>query len=157
MTKNVDTPGVPFPPPLIPLSMFLLGVVLEIAAGRGRVSGPDLPWLGWAFLTAGILMMGTALRAMVRAGTPVDPSEPAQALVTDGPFRYLRNPIYGGFVLVYLGGALALRLPGPLLLTPLVPIVLHLVVIAREEAYLERRFGEDYRRYKMRVRRWGIL
>ena len=154
MTKDVDTPGVALPPPLIPLSSFLLGIAADQITPS---SLPDMRWLGWSFLAAGILLIGTAFRAMVRAGTPVDPSEPAQALVTDGPFRYLRNPIYAGFVLVYSGAALGLRLAGPLMLTPLVPIILHFVVIAREEAYLERRFGEDYRRYRSRVRRWGIL
>lgn len=157
MSEKVDAPRVPLPPPLIPLSLFLLGVGMERIARPGVVAAPDLPWLGWASLGAGILLIGAAFRAMVLAGTSVDPAEPARALVLDGPFRYLRNPIYAGFTLVFFGAALSLHLVGPLILTPLVPLVLQRVVISREEGYLERRFGEDYRRYKQRVRRWGIV
>ncbi|MGH2607300.1 MAG: methyltransferase family protein [Anaerolineales bacterium] len=157
MTEGADSPGVPLPPPLIPLFFFVLGAAVGSIPPSGVIPAPNLPWLGWALVAPGILLIGTAFRAMVRAGTSVDPAEPARALVTDGPFRYLRNPIYAGFTLLHFGVALGLRLPGPLILTPFVPITLQIVVIAREEAYLERRFGEDYRRYKMRVRRWGIL
>lgn len=157
MTERAETPGVPIPPPLVPMATFLLGVALDALVGRGSLRAPDLPWLGWTCLFAGVALIATAFRAMVRLGTSVDPGEPARALVTDGPFRFLRNPIYAGFFLTYLGAALALRLLWPLILAPLVPVLLQLVVIRREEAYLERRFGEAYRTYRRRVRRWGIL
>jgi protein-S-isoprenylcysteine O-methyltransferase Ste14 len=102
----------------------------------------------------GAVLMISALRAFSRAGTPVDPYEPARALATDGPYRFTRNPIYLGFALVYLGFAIVLNALWAVALLPVVVVVVDRGVIAREERYLERRFGEDYRAYKAHVRRW---
>lgn len=91
---------------------------------------------------------------MRRAGTNVDPYHPTTAIVEAGPYRYTRNPLYVGMALIYSGiSARANALPAALLL----PAVLHLVdrgVIRREERYLEGKFGDEYLRYKGRVRRW---
>ena len=87
-------------------------------------------------------------------GTSVVPVYPARALVLRGPYRFSRNPMYVAMALLYFGiccWALALW---PLLFLPFVLIIIQRSVIGREEAYLVRRFGDDYQRYLSQVRRW---
>jgi protein-S-isoprenylcysteine O-methyltransferase Ste14 len=91
---------------------------------------------------------------MRRAGTNVDPYEPATAIVTGGPYRFTRNPIYVGFTLVYVGISAFTNALAPLMLLPAVFAVMRRGVIEREERYLERKFGGEYLEYKGRVRRW---
>jgi len=98
--------------------------------------------------------MGWFFRTMRRADTPVDPREPVSRLVTAGPFRYTRNPAYLAMTMIYGGiTSLANSLP-PILLLPTALLAMRRGVIEREERYLEDRFGEEYLRYKSRVRRW---
>lgn len=76
------------------------------------------------------------------------------AIVTDGLFRFSRNPIYVSDLLLYVGLSLALNTWWALALTPVLVLIMNVGVIAREEAYLERKFGNEYLRYKQQVRRW---
>jgi protein-S-isoprenylcysteine O-methyltransferase Ste14 len=152
-----DTSGVKFPPPLWYALGFGAGYVLQrltplsiLPVDAAAIRGP----VGWSLVTAGVLVMGSAVVAFRRAGTTPIPTKPVTAFVTDGPYRFTRNPMYLGWVLVYLGAAVLANALWPLLLLPFVVIVVRRRVIAREEAYLERRFGETYRAYKARVRRW---
>lgn len=91
---------------------------------------------------------------MVRAGTNVNPAKPATALVTTGPFRLSRNPLYVSLTLLYVGIALLFNAVMPWLLLPGVLWVVQYGVIKREEAYLEGRFGQAYLDYAAKVRRW---
>jgi protein-S-isoprenylcysteine O-methyltransferase Ste14 len=88
------------------------------------------------------------------ARTPVPTNEPTRVLVTTGVHGWTRNPIYLGMFLVYGGIGAAVRNPSILILTLPLAIAIRYGVVAREEAYLERRFGDTYRDYKARVRRW---
>jgi protein-S-isoprenylcysteine O-methyltransferase Ste14 len=80
--------------------------------------------------------------------------KPTTALVTEGPFRYSRNPIYVALTLLYVGVALLINALWILLLIVPAVLVLRYGVIAREEAYLARKFGDAYRQYMAQVRRW---
>jgi protein-S-isoprenylcysteine O-methyltransferase Ste14 len=95
-----------------------------------------------------------ALVLMLRARTGIIPHHPATALIKTGPFRISRNPLYVTIILSYLGAAWWIDVAAAVALLPFAIVVLQLLVIRREEAYLERRFGDDYRRYRERVRRW---
>jgi len=149
-----DTAGVPFPPPLAYVAGLLAGAGLELAfpvdwpptavAVAGAVAGVAL-WLAFD---------GSAMLTFRRAGTSMVPFKPSDALVTSGPYRHTRNPMYVGMVFLYLGLALAFGLVWAMALLPLVLVAVDRFVIAREEAYLERRFGEPYRAYRKQVRRW---
>ena len=99
------------------------------------------------------LAMAT-LRVLSRAHTSVDPMKPTTALVTEGAFRYSRNPIYVALTLLYVGVALLINALWILLLVVPALVVLRYGVIAREEAYLTRKFGDAYRQYTAQVRRW---
>jgi protein-S-isoprenylcysteine O-methyltransferase Ste14 len=100
------------------------------------------------------VVFAAAVRTFRRAGTPVPGNQPTTAIVREGPFRYSRNPIYLAFSLFQLG--LALWVNSPWLMLTLAPavVLMSLVVIPREERYLERKFPGEYQAYKASVRRW---
>jgi len=110
--------------------------------------------LGWPLVGAAGLLAASALWAMRRAGTNVSPNAPSTALVVEGPFRVSRNPVYLAGALLLVGVATLNNALWVLLLLPLALIVVQRGVVAREERYLERRFGAEYLAYKARVRRW---
>jgi protein-S-isoprenylcysteine O-methyltransferase Ste14 len=156
MASPDDTPGVIAPPPLLFLGA--LAVELALDFGLARLS-TGLP--GWLRLGAGASLAAAAgalfagaLGRFRRAGTPVEPWRPSSALVTDGVYRFTRNPIYLGMALLYAG--LALGADSAVALALLVPLLalVQAGIVAREERYLEGRFGDEYRRYKASVRRW---
>jgi protein-S-isoprenylcysteine O-methyltransferase Ste14 len=102
----------------------------------------------------GVTIMATGIRNFSRAATPVPSNQPVRALVTTGIHGRSRNPIYVGMLLLYVGLGIAARSPWILLLALPLVLILRYGVVAREEAYLERRFGDAYRDYTARVRRW---
>lgn len=110
--------------------------------------------LGWGLIGAGLLGFAWALSAIWGHRTTVNPYKAASNLVTGGPFSYSRNPIYVSDWFVYLGVTLLLGTVWPLLFAPLVWMVMRHGVIAHEEAHLVAKFGDEYRAYLGRVRRW---
>ena len=110
--------------------------------------------VGLAALASGLLLMGWGAVTFIRLRTPVVPIRPARHMVTGGPFRFTRNPMYLGLTIAYVGLAAITNQAWPIVVLPLVLIVLERFVIAREEAHLYSRFGDDYDRYRRQVRRW---
>jgi len=152
-SATVDKAGVLAPPPIIYGVSLLVGLVAHWLQPQPVVSQAVAHVIGPAFVLCGLVGL-PAVRAFQRAGTSPLPWRPATALVSTGPYRFTRNPMYVGFTLLYVGISLWLNTLWPLLLLPLVIVVMNWGVIAREERYLERRFGEEYLEYKRRVRRW---
>ncbi len=148
---DADSPGVKVPPPLLYAGAFALGMLLQkfapLRRREARVAGAGLAAGGVA------LVVWTRLLFLQR-GTTILPTRAVSVLVESGPFRISRNPIYVGFVAIYIGSSLLRRSVWPLLLLPGVVLVIQKTVIDREEAYLERRFGENYLSYKSRVPSW---
>jgi len=95
-----------------------------------------------------------ALISFRRARTSPVPWRPATALVTDGPYRYTRNPMYVGITALYLGGTVLANTLWPLVVLPAILLVMNLWVIPGEERHLEEQFGDEYREYRLNVRRW---
>jgi protein-S-isoprenylcysteine O-methyltransferase Ste14 len=141
-------------PPVLYGGAFAVGLILHWLAPITRL--PHLParLIGVLCLFVGAGVAHSGEKVMHRAGTNVRPDRPATALVTEGPFRYTRNPLYVGLTLMYAGLALLIPALWPLLLLVPVLLVMRWGVIAREERYLERKFGDPYRAYLGRVRRW---
>ena len=144
-----------------PLLLFLAALLLGFASDcRLPVSftvpgGDPLRWtVAGTLILIGLALAAAGIRNFSRATTPVPTNEPTRALVTTGIHGWSRNPIYLGLFLVYAGIAMAARSPWALILTLPLAITIRRGVVAREEAYLERRFGNAYRDYKSRVRRW---
>jgi protein-S-isoprenylcysteine O-methyltransferase Ste14 len=102
----------------------------------------------------GICFIALAMGAFRRAGTSVVPVEPTTALTFEGPYTFTRNPMYLGMALILGGLAFAGNALWPLLMLIPAIVIVQTQVIAREEAYLERKFGAEYLAFKARVRRW---
>ncbi len=109
---------------------------------------------GTALLAVGILLLTSGVRTTRRAGAPINPTRAAHTLITAGPFRFTRNPLYLSLAVIYSGIALLLGALWALLALPFTLLVVSKGVIAPEERYLDATFGEAYRRYQARVRRW---
>ena len=109
---------------------------------------------GAGLALGGFVMIGLGTRRFVAAGTNIPPNLPTTALVVDGIYRRTRNPLYLGSTLVYLGLSVAAGSWWAIVLVAPLLWVMNVGVIAREERYLERKFGDAYRSYKARVRRW---
>lgn len=151
-----DNPGVIAPPPFIFAIFLFAGWWIDHALGTPKIA-VDATWQ--KVLAVGLILAGLGLEMWAgglfhRAGTNAIPYKPSTALVTDGPFRFTRNPMYVGFALTYLGLAFGLNTPiGIALLLPCL-IFMTWGVVMREERYLEAKFGQAYIDYKKRVRRW---
>lgn len=149
-----DSPGVIAFPPLI----FLITIVIGVGAHFlfPVLLSPPTPWriLGAVFAVTAATVALSARAQMAKAGTNVRPDLPSTAIVTGGPYRFTRNPMYLSLCLLNLGIGLMLRDLVPALLTLVLAAVLQAGVIVREERYLETKFGEVYSSYRRRVRRW---
>ncbi len=108
----------------------------------------------WVLIVLGLAGFAWALSAIWGHQTTVNPYKAASTLVTNGPFRYSRNPIYVSDWLVYAGVTLLLQTPWPLLFAPLVWALMRYGVIAHEEVHLQAKFGDAYSEYTAHVRRW---
>ena len=155
MSEKLDNPGVIVHPPIALLIAFVAGLVLEWLRPWPFVpaSIPNF-WVGVLLFAAGFALLVWAFVSFRRAGTNVQTSEPSTAIVERGPYGFSRNPIYSGMFLALAG--LAVGFDSLWVLAMLVPfyLVIRYGVVAREEAYLERKFGGTYLAYKSRVRRW---
>ena len=109
---------------------------------------------GLALIASSIFLMLWSFVTLTRANTTVIPWQQVSAIVATGPFRFSRNPIYLADAITYLGGSLAIHSWWPLLVVPGIVLVMRRKVIDREERYLTEQFGDAYREYQLRVRRW---
>ena len=149
-----DTAHVLILPPLLYGAAFVIGLLLHLVFPIYILSTPLARWIGVVCVLVSLPLALATFRVLSRAHTPVDPMKPTTALVTEGPFRYSRNPIYVALTLLYVGVALLINALWILLLVVPALVVLRYGVIAREEAYLTRTFGDAYRQYTAQVRCW---
>lgn len=151
-TQRGPNPGL-LRPPIVFLAAIVAGIALNLAWPLPlRLS--ILWWLGPLFTGCAALLFLLSFQTFRAAGTSIRGSERTTAIVRAGPYRFSRNPIYVSFVLLVLG--LSAWLNNLWLLITLAPAVglIRIVVIPREERFLERHFGEQYAKYKNSVRRW---
>jgi len=153
-----DIPGVIARPPLIFLGAVVAGLALDwlvpLPFASGGLGGAFQYWLGGALIVAGLAAAATAVWQFHRAGTNAPTWRPTTALVTDGLYRYSRNPIYLAMSVSFLGIAIAVNTLWLLIMLVPTLLIMHRGVILREERYLEAKFGDAYRRYTAAVRRW---
>ena len=149
-----DAPDVLTFPPVIFLIFYVIGYLTDRAFPAEFGSRNTRYAIGGVLITLSVALVAWAITRFVQAKTHVDVRKPATSLVVDGPYRLSRNPMYIAMILLYAGFAIAFSLP--ITLTLLIPCLalLHHGVISREESYLDRKFGDAYRDYKARVRRW---
>lgn len=153
-----DAAAVKVFPPGIPLVTVGVGVLLDWSAPVGAdlmLQGAPRYIVGTMLTLAPIYLLGVrAVRALRATGQSENPYKPTTEIIETGPFRYTRNPMYLQMVLACLGVSVLLANLWITLLTPVCAVLLQVLVIRHEEAYLERKFGTDYGDYKRRVRRW---
>lgn len=155
MSKKAHThANVIAPPPLI----YAAGLLISFFLQRRFPTKFRLP-KGTSVVSVGLLILSfllgfSAFLSLRQARTTVFPHKPTTTIVSTGPFRYTRNPIYLSFNLLYIGIALLTNLLWAFALLPLVLLFINWGVIAREERYLTNKFGEAYKQYLARVRRW---
>jgi protein-S-isoprenylcysteine O-methyltransferase Ste14 len=154
MADTADTANVIVRPPIAWALAVLAGLALNWLMPLPFLLAAVSGWLGAIVFALALALVAWAISTMTRAGSNVPTRLPTTTIVETGPYRFTRNPIYLGMVLGLIGLAIALNSLWPL--TTLVPfaLVIRYGVITREEAYLERKFGDVYRRYRARVRRW---
>lgn len=146
MTK--DRPGVIAPPPILLLIPFAAGATLQ------HGFNPEALALGVLIVAKGFVLVLWALLSFHRAKTTPNPFGATTAIVSYGPYRLSRNPMYVAMAIMYIGFSIACSSWLALLLLPLALLAIHYGVIKREERYLSRKFGEPYDEYARRVRRW---
>lgn len=153
-TEKKDIAGVIAPPPLIYLAALVIALVLEWVAradaGLGRIG----MWAGIALIVLSVVIAVLARHQFIKGGTSLRVEKPSTAILSTGPFRYTRNPLYLSLAMLQIGIGLAAGMAWIIAWVVPAILVIRFGVIAREERYLERKFGEEYLRYKTRVRRW---
>lgn len=132
------------------LAAFLLNWILPLPLAFPQI----LVWLGHALALIGIGLAVGAVSQFMRARTTLDPHGSVSEIVTSGPYRFSRNPIYLGFVCLLIGLSFIFKSYWGLILAPVLMVLMYQLVIRHEEAYLEEKFGEAYLSYKSAVRRW---
>lgn len=152
-----DSAQVKFPPPFVYLGFLLTGLLLDRLSGRIPDFIPVSPTImaaGGIALLSGIFVMFAGTSRFRQLGNNLEPWKHSNQIVSSGIYRYTRNPMYLGMALAYLGLALWLRSSWAIILLPVTILVIRTQVIAREERYLAKKFGDEYLAYKADVRRW---
>jgi protein-S-isoprenylcysteine O-methyltransferase Ste14 len=153
-----DVPGVIMFPPLILLIAVAASVAGEFLLPLSFLPAPGLgnplSWIGAILFIAGPALSAAGSREFDRQGTNVRPNLPALKLVTSGPYRFTRNPMYLGMIIGLGGLVLAASLDFGVLVWVLFVLVLHFGVVLREEQYLTRKFGAPYAEFLSKTRRW---
>ncbi|MDP2652864.1 MAG: isoprenylcysteine carboxylmethyltransferase family protein [Candidatus Omnitrophota bacterium] len=149
-----DHPDVMTRPPNIYFGFLILGMVLQILFPWSFLPAA-VQWFAGSFVFGlGLALMSAGIRQMKNAGTGLKTHEPAETVLTEGLYRFSRNPLYVATTLMYSG--IGLMFDNAWILMLIVPLlaVMHYGVVLREEEYLEKKFGDRYLRYKSSVRRW---
>ncbi|HEY4235587.1 MAG TPA: isoprenylcysteine carboxylmethyltransferase family protein [Lacipirellulaceae bacterium] len=146
-------------PPRIFPPVYLLAAIISMVALHKLLPGAALiaspwRWLGLLPFVAAVALATAAVRLFRKHGTTIKPGETSSYLLAEGPYRYTRNPIYLGMVLLLTGVALMLGSLTPWLMVPVFAWLINRNVIPVEEEMMATAFGADYEQYRARVRRW---
>jgi protein-S-isoprenylcysteine O-methyltransferase Ste14 len=159
LTSNPTTAGVIAPPPLLALAAVVFGLLLDglfpAYVLTVLLDFSDRIIVALVLFAASAALAIPAMLAFRRAGTHIEPWKPATKLVTGGIFRFVRNPMYVGLILLVAATGVALASDWTLVMTAALAVTLHVGVVRREERYLAAKYGERYRDYCRRVSRYG--
>lgn len=156
-TVQQDTAGIRFPPPFYYLLGLIVGFVIQYfyPVYLARPGHRQIMYtLGAIWIVLGLVLFIWALLTFRRAGTSPIPHIPTTALTGNGPYRLTRNPMYLAMALFSVGVSLTANALWPLLSVPVAMVLIDRLVIRKEEHYLDAKFGDAYRQYRSRVRRW---
>jgi len=154
MTESKNNAGIRIPAPTLTIIHIIMAILLGWLAPLPIPAPMFIKWIGLGLAALGFILGVLALIEFRRARNTTDPKKPTQKFVTSGIYRYTRNPIYLGFVFMLIGLPLDMGIYwGIILVWPLITFMNNLI-IKHEEAYLEKKFKEQYVDYKSRVGRW---
>jgi len=152
--KNSDKANVVAFPPLLFGATLVIGVLLSYLFPTPLLSPTTALVIGLVLLISGVITLLLAFQGMIQHKTTIHPKGATTAIVSNGLYRYTRNPMYLSLTLIYVGVSVATNAWwGLLLLIPLL-LVVQKGIVEREEQYLTQKFGEEYLSYKSQVRRW---
>jgi protein-S-isoprenylcysteine O-methyltransferase Ste14 len=154
MSDRPDIPGVIAKPPTIYSVAVVVALVLHFMMPLPISSAPVRLWIGLSMIGLGGVLVFFALGEFRNCETSEDTNVPTTTIVTRGPYRFSRNPMYMSLTLMLVGVGIAANIWWILLMVVPVLVVMHISVVVREERYLEQKFGQVYRDYKASVRRW---
>ena len=156
MNSDEDTKGagVKFPPPFITLGVILVAYGLHILVPLKFVQSPLPGIIGFALVSISLLVVIIVFRTFASVKTHIEPWKPTSSIIQNGIFAYSRNPIYLSFCIATLGIGLIVNSWWVILSVMPLAAILYYLVIRREEAYLLRKFGDEYAAYRNKVRRW---
>ncbi len=152
--QTTDNAGVRVPPPLIWLALQLFGLSIDSAWFRLKLASPAEMIAGGIVFAVGAYFAVSSIPRHKKGGTNIEPWKPTTTVFTDGIYGRSRNPIYFGMLLGFAGIAIGAGSTASLAVLVVFWAILQFYVIAREERYLEAKFGQQYRDYKNTVRRW---
>jgi len=154
MTEHKDHADVKIAPPILTVLHIVVAYLLARFFPLPFAVSPVVENIGFALVVVGFLFGLGAFLEFRRARTTLDPHGSVASIVTSGVYRFSRNPIYVGFLLMVIGIPLNSGTYWGAVLAPIFFLLCNRLVIEREEAYLEKKFGDAYTSYKSRVRRW---
>lgn len=154
MSETKDHADVKIPPPVLTIIFIVIAYVAKWTIPIPFVVPNFLRNIGFILIVIGFLLGIAAFSEFRKARTTIDPHGSVSSIVTSGIYRFTRNPIYVGFLLMLIGIPLNSGTYWGIILVPVFIYFMNRLVIEREEAYLEKKFGEVYTSYKSRVRRW---
>ena len=150
----LDAPKIPFPPAIYPVSSIAGGYFLQRFIPLPQPSDTSFTIIGSVIFVISILLLVWSITTLRKFKTTTMPHHPAKYLVTTGPYRFSRNPIYLAFLLLTLASALATGNLWILLSLPVVMLTLAIYAVHPEESHLKQTFGDSYIEYSRKVRRW---
>lgn len=149
-----DTPNVFVRPPILYAATFGGVALLQLAWPLPMVNSNIRFLIAGLLAAVAIAIIVQGRRALAKAGTNVNPALPTTALVTSGPYGISRNPLYVGLTLIFLAMTLCENSWWGVIVLPALVVALHHGIVLREERYLEGKFGDAYRQYRLKVRRY---
>ena len=159
MTKQIDQskgPGVYIPPPLFYVLTFLAAIFIQkkVPVSNAFFHTSAAKIIGIILMVASLFFLFTSLRQFFVTKNTVILIKPARSLQTTGIYAVSRNPMYVGLALLYLGITCFIGNWWNIIFLPLLIIIIQEYIIKREEKYLELAFGQQYKEYKNKTRRW---
>ena len=154
MTEQKDHAKEKPPPPVLLLLHVLGAFLLNWLLPLPFVFPWYMEWLGYLLVFVGLGFAFSAIAQFGKLQTTLNPHGSVSVIVTGGPYRFSRNPIYLGFVCTLIGLPLAIGNYWGVILSPLFVVMMYQLVIKQEESYLEEKFKDVYTSYKSSVRRW---
>ena len=151
-----DHPGVYIPPPVIYLAVFLIAYFIQkvITINNSFFQEDGVKAAGIFFFLAGLFLLVRGVGKFIQTGNTLVTVRPASTLQQSGIYRFTRNPMYFGFIFLYLGFTCFFGNWWHIIFLPVLIIIIQEYVVKREERYLERQFSQSYLDYKKKVKRW---